>query len=98
MDFTFTDDQRMIQEAVRKFAREQILPQSRDWDHQASFPRELLTEMGKLGYLGVPVPDDYDGQPLEIPNDAVIVSAGGILPTPFLKSTGIEVETKYGSA
>jgi len=41
---------------------------------------------------------DYDGQLLEIPNDAVIVSAGGILPTPFLKSTGIEVETKYGSA
>ena len=33
-----------------------------------------------------------------IDNDAVIVCAGGILPTPFLKSIGIEVDTKYGTA
>jgi thioredoxin reductase/ferredoxin len=33
-----------------------------------------------------------------IKNDAVIVCAGGILPTPFLKTIGIEVETKYGTA
>jgi len=39
-----------------------------------------------------------DGRDIEIANDAVIVSAGGILPTPFLKSIGIEVETKYGTA
>ena len=35
---------------------------------------------------------------VSIANDAVIVCAGGILPTPFLKSVGIEVETKYGTA
>lgn len=33
----------------------------------------------------------------EVPNEAVIVSAGGILPTPFLQKIGIEVETKYGT-
>jgi thioredoxin reductase/ferredoxin len=33
-----------------------------------------------------------------IDNDAVLVCAGGILPTPFLKSVGIEIETKYGTA
>jgi hypothetical protein len=32
-----------------------------------------------------------------VPNDAIIVNAGGILPTPFLKELGIEVETKYGT-
>jgi thioredoxin reductase/Pyruvate/2-oxoacid:ferredoxin oxidoreductase delta subunit len=41
---------------------------------------------------------DHDGELVEIPNDGVIVSAGGLLPTPFLKETGIEVETKYGTA
>jgi len=41
---------------------------------------------------------DHDGQQVELPNDAVIVNAGGILPTPFLKQIGIEVETKYGTA
>jgi thioredoxin reductase/ferredoxin len=35
---------------------------------------------------------------LQLPNDAVIVSAGGILPTEFLKTIGIEVETKWGTA
>ena len=34
----------------------------------------------------------------EIPNDAVVVSAGGILPADFLRGIGIEVETKYGTA
>lgn len=39
-----------------------------------------------------------DGTTLELPNDAVIVNAGGILPTDFLKNIGIEVETKWGTA
>ncbi len=41
---------------------------------------------------------DVQGSPLRLPNDAVIVCAGGILPTPFLKSIGITVETKHGTA
>lgn len=40
---------------------------------------------------------EWNGRPIEIPNDAVIVCAGGILPTKFLQSMGIEVETKYGT-
>jgi len=40
---------------------------------------------------------DHDGKTIELPNDAVIVNAGGILPTAFLKSIGIEVETKFGT-
>ncbi len=39
-----------------------------------------------------------NGSDLKLANDAVIVSAGGILPNDFLKSIGIEVETKYGTA
>jgi thioredoxin reductase/NAD-dependent dihydropyrimidine dehydrogenase PreA subunit len=38
------------------------------------------------------------GQELKVSNDAVIVSAGGILPNDFLRSIGIQVETKYGTA
>jgi thioredoxin reductase len=35
---------------------------------------------------------------LLLPNDAVIVCAGGILPTDFLKQCGIDIETKYGTS
>jgi thioredoxin reductase (NADPH) len=41
---------------------------------------------------------DHDGELLEIRNDDVIVSAGGVLPTPFLKKIGIQVETMHGAA
>jgi len=40
----------------------------------------------------------HSGREVKVPNDAVIVSAGGILPNDFLRSIGIEVETKYGTA
>jgi thioredoxin reductase/Pyruvate/2-oxoacid:ferredoxin oxidoreductase delta subunit len=38
------------------------------------------------------------GGSLELPNDAVIVCAGGILPTAFLQSIGVAIETKHGTA
>ena len=41
---------------------------------------------------------NFNDEDVSIANDAVIVCAGGILPTGFLKSIGIEVETKYGTA
>jgi thioredoxin reductase (NADPH) len=40
----------------------------------------------------------HRNRPIEIRNDAVIVCAGGILPTDFLKSAGINIETKYGTS
>ena len=40
---------------------------------------------------------DQQGTVIDFKNDAVIVCAGGILPTPFLKEIGIQVETKYGT-
>ena len=41
---------------------------------------------------------NQDSQALDIENDAVIICAGGIVPTDFLKSIGIDIETKYGTA
>ncbi|MFZ5621502.1 MAG: NAD(P)-binding domain-containing protein [Pseudomonadota bacterium] len=41
---------------------------------------------------------DHEGERIELANDAVIVSAGGELPTPFLKRIGIQVDTKHGTA
>ncbi len=40
----------------------------------------------------------YQGENIILPNSAVIICAGGVLPTPFLKKIGIEVSTKYGTA
>jgi thioredoxin reductase len=46
-------------------------------------------------------PDDViietESEPVKLRNDAVIICAGGILPTGFLRDMGVEVETKYGT-
>jgi NADH dehydrogenase FAD-containing subunit len=41
---------------------------------------------------------DQGGKKIKLKNDAVIVCAGGILPTPFLKEIGVQVDTMYGTA
>ena len=41
---------------------------------------------------------EYEGKGYVLPNDHVIVCAGGILPTGFLKNIGVEVQTKFGTA
>jgi NADH dehydrogenase FAD-containing subunit len=39
----------------------------------------------------------YEDKEVQLPNDGIIVCAGGTLPTPFLKSIGVMVETKFGT-
>ena len=77
MDFSLSAEQQMIQDAVRKFAREQILPHSREWDHAQKFPRELLSQMGELGYLGVPIPEEYGGAGLDYIAEAIVFEEVG---------------------
>jgi thioredoxin reductase len=56
----------------------------------------LQSNVKKIGRHDVEI--EQKGQRMQIRNDAVIVCAGGILPTAFLESVGIEVQTKYGTA
>jgi thioredoxin reductase (NADPH) len=55
----------------------------------------LKSKIKSIGHEDVQI--EYNGQQISLRNDAVIVCAGGILPTAFLKSVGIDVETKYGT-
>jgi len=56
----------------------------------------LSSSVKRIGIKNVEL--EWSGQIHVIDNDAVIVCVGGILPTPFLQSMGIKVETKYGTA
>ena len=53
-----------------------------------------LTEVNDESHVSL----DHNGEKITIANDAIIVNAGGILPTGFLKQIGIQVDTKYGTA
>jgi alkylation response protein AidB-like acyl-CoA dehydrogenase len=77
MDFNLTGEQKMIRDQVRKFAHEQILPHARAWEEAHAFPRQLLHRMGDLGYLGVPIPEEYGGAGLDYIAEAIVFEEVG---------------------
>ncbi len=61
LSFETTDNQIMIAQMVRDFAERNIRPNLMEWDEKQIFPIDLFREMGKLGLLGVLVPEEYGG-------------------------------------
>jgi alkylation response protein AidB-like acyl-CoA dehydrogenase len=55
------EQQTMIRDMARQFARERLAPEAEARDREHRFPREALQEMGELGFLGMLVPEEYDG-------------------------------------
>jgi butyryl-CoA dehydrogenase len=65
MDFTYSDEQKLIREAAREFAEREILPNVRDNDRKSRFDRELARKLGEVGFLGAPVAEEYGGRGLD---------------------------------
>ena len=61
MDFELTDEQRMIRDSVREFARAEIALRAHDIDEAGEFPHDLFEKMGELGLMGLPFPGKYGG-------------------------------------
>lgn len=61
MDFELNENQKMITQMVRDFADKNIRPRIMEWDESQEFPVDIMRELGKLGLLGVLVPEEYGG-------------------------------------
>jgi short-chain 2-methylacyl-CoA dehydrogenase len=61
MNFDLTDEQRSIQQLVRDFAQNEVRPVAEELDREKRFPYELVEQMGKLGLMGIPYPEEYGG-------------------------------------
>ena len=61
MDFELTDEQRLLRDTVRDFARHEVAPVAEELDRTKSFPYELVAKMGELGLMGIPFPEEYGG-------------------------------------
>ena len=64
MNLTLTDEQQMMQEMVRNFAKTEIEPFIPRME-AGEFPREILKKMGKLGLMGITVPEQYGGSDMD---------------------------------
>ncbi|MBC7389203.1 MAG: acyl-CoA dehydrogenase family protein [Opitutaceae bacterium] len=61
MDFSFSENQKLVQEMAKDFAAKYIAPHVMEWDESQIFPKELFKEMGRHGLMGVLVPEQYGG-------------------------------------
>ncbi len=61
MDFDLSDEQRLLRETVRDFARSEVAPLAGQLDRDHAFPYELVAKMGELGLMGIPIPEEFGG-------------------------------------
>src|ERR1700753_1899338 len=61
MNFDLTDEQRLLRDTVRDFARAEIAPVAGELDRTKSFPYEIVAKLGGLGLMGIPFPEEYGG-------------------------------------
>lgn len=60
-EMQFTEEQLLIQDMARSFAQEQIKPNAAEWDRKGTFPKDALSQMGQLGFLGMLISDQWGG-------------------------------------
>lgn len=61
MEFVLTAEQESIRKMVRDFAEKSIAPSAAERDEKELFSREIFDQMGELGFLGLPYPEEYGG-------------------------------------
>jgi short/branched chain acyl-CoA dehydrogenase len=61
LDFELSDEQRLLRNTVRDFARSEVAPVAEELDRTKAFPYEIVAKLGDLGLMGIPFPDEYGG-------------------------------------
>jgi len=103
-----SDEERLFQSSVRKFARERLAPHVREMDESGVFRKDLLAELFQLGLMAIDVPEQYGGQGGEFfqsilaieelarvdPSAAVIVDVQNTLCTNQLQRWGTEEQKR----
>ena len=101
-----SEEQREIQHLARTFATEEIAPHAEQWDRAACFDLSVARKMGELGFLGMLIPDEFDGLGLDTTtyllaleeiavadaSTAVLMSVHNSLPTQMLLHFGTDAQ------
>src|SRR5688572_11046651 len=97
-----TEQQRAVVDLARQFAQEEIAPHAARWDREALFDRGTAEKLGALGFLGIMIPEEWDGLGLDTltylmaleeiavadASTAVLMSVHNSLPTQMLLNFG----------
>ena len=61
MEFRLNEDQEMLRDMIREFAEKEIAPIAAELDEQERFPEEIIPQLGEMGVMGIPIPEEYGG-------------------------------------
>ncbi|MEM6559694.1 MAG: acyl-CoA dehydrogenase [Myxococcota bacterium] len=73
MHFNHSPDQEMLRDTVRRFVQERVVPNAREWDREHRFPRDVVSELGEMGLMGISVPENYGGSGFGSIETAIVV-------------------------
>ena len=73
MDFALNEDERAIEDAARRFARDRLAPFAAEWDETSHFPVDRLREAASLGFAGIYVKSDVGGSEMSRLDAAIIM-------------------------
>ena len=65
MNFSLSEEQQMLRDTARAFAKKDVLPKAAEIDRNHRHPTELVEQMAELGLLGVAVPEEYGGSGMD---------------------------------
>ena len=72
MNFDLTSEQAMIKRTIREFAEEEVAPGAIERDKTKQFPTEIFKQLGDLGMLGLPFPEEYGGAGADTVSFAIV--------------------------
>ena len=73
MEFTLSEEHRLVQSTVREWAANRLLPIAAEMDRTGSYPRDLIRELGKMGLTGVFIPEEYGGGGMDTVSYCVVL-------------------------
>lgn len=73
LSFELNELQETIRDTARSFANDVIAPGASDRDKNAEFPTEIIKQVGELGFLGMNVPEDWDGSGLDNVSQCIVI-------------------------
>src|SRR5262245_60617976 len=72
MDLELSEEQRLLQQAVRDFAEEAVRPRAAVIDQSGEFPKDLFHQAGELGLAGVAVPTEHGGPGMDTVSYSIV--------------------------
>lgn len=73
INFTMSENQRMVRDLARDFAEKEIKPYVMKYDESQEFPKEIFQKLGEVGFLGAIFPEEYGGSDMSTLDFAVMM-------------------------